>query len=67
MAMHQDRQQARAQRSSGAACTVACLSAVVLRYLADDIGGIFVVAQALEPWVAQFPVGRPFAEGHLGE
>jgi hypothetical protein len=43
------------------------LPGVVLRHLPDDIGGVLVVPQALEPRVAQFPVGRPFAEAHLGD
>ena len=39
----------------------------VLRQLADDIGGVLVVAQALEPRVAQLPVGGPLTEAHLGD
>ena len=48
-------------------CRVASLPGGVLWHLADDIGGVLVVPQALEPGVAQFPVGRPFAEAHLGD
>src|SRR5580704_11262088 len=43
------------------------LSGGVLRRLPDDIAGVLVVPQALEPRVAQLPVGRPFAEAHLGD
>src|SRR5580704_17325978 len=43
------------------------LSGGVLRRLPDDIAGVLVVPQALEPGVAQFPVRRPFAEAHLGD
>lgn len=39
----------------------------VLRRLPDDIGGVLVVPQALEPRVVQLPVGRPFAEARLGD
>jgi len=35
--------------------------------LPDDIGGVLVVPKALEPRVAQLPVGGPFAEAHLGD
>ena len=46
---------------------MASLPGAVLRHLADDIGGVFVVAQALEPRVAQLPGGCPFAEADLGD
>src|SRR5262249_42030526 len=46
---------------------VACLPAGLLRRLPDDIGGVFIVPQALEPRVTEFPGGGPFAEAHLGD
>src|SRR5258706_9516526 len=37
------------------------------RCLPHYLGGILVVPQALEPRVAQLPVGRPLAEADLGD
>src|SRR3974390_2719813 len=39
----------------------------VLRQLPYDLGWVLVVAQALEPWMAQLAVRRPFAEADLGD
>src|SRR5579875_1712510 len=38
-----------------------------LRLLADDVGGILVVAQALKARVAKLPVSGPLAEGDLAD
>jgi hypothetical protein len=56
----------RGQLSSGAARAV-CLLAGLLWHLPGDICRVLVVAQALEPGVAELPVGGPFAEAHLGD
>src|SRR5262245_14904733 len=57
----------RAAAGSQQSATAACLPAGLLWHLPYDIGGVLVVPQALEPRVPSLPIGRPFAEAHLGD
>src|SRR5260370_27122559 len=46
---------------------LAVMTPVSSRRRPPYVGGVLVVPQALEPRVAQLPVGRPLAEAHLGD